>query len=158
MTLTMEEVLHALGAIEPEYAEMAKLGPEALPYLAILVDATDILLASKAVSLASVIRDDRSIAILQRAAQSPYPEVRIAAAAGAGNLDSPVASEILSPLLSDPDSGVRKIALHSTPQAAPPALRTKIEMIAISDPEPFVRQLAEEVLRASDNSDPEPRD
>lgn len=155
MTLTIEEVMQALRAIEPDYAEMAKLGPEALPHLALLADATDVLLASKAVSLAGAIRDDRSIEILKRAAQSPYPEVRIAAAAGTRYLDASVAGEILGPLLGDPDSGVRKIALHSTPQDTPPELRTKIGILAISDPESFIRQLAEEFLSASNNPDPE---
>lgn len=147
MPVTMEQVLLALSAIEPDYTEMAQVGPEALPHLEILVEAMDPLLASKAVCLASVIGGDQSIEILKKAAHSPHPEVRIAAAVGARNLGLPAAAEFLTLLLNDMDSGVRKIALNSIPSDALPMLLTKIEVMVTTDPEPFIRQLSSEVIR-----------
>lgn len=147
MPVTMKQVLLALSTIEPDYTEMAQIGPEAFPHLEILIEAMDPLIASKAVCLASVIEGDQSVEILKKAAKSFHPEVRIAAAVGARNQAIPVAGELLMPLLSDEDSGVRKIALYAIPSSIPPLLLTKLEIMVTTDPEPFIRKLSEEVLR-----------
>jgi HEAT repeat protein len=81
-----------------------------LPHLDTLVKTADAMLASKATYLASLIQDERSINVLKTAASSKYPEVRVAAAAGARNLNVTAAEEILLKLLVDTDAGVREEA------------------------------------------------
>ena len=147
MPATMEQVIHELSAIEPNYVEMAELGPDALPHLDTLVEAMDPLLASKAVCLAGVIGGGQSVDILKKAAHSLHPEVRIAAAVGAYNLGLPAANELLTLLLGDEDSGVRKVALSSIRADAPHVLRTKIEAMINTDTEVFIRELSSEVLQ-----------
>jgi HEAT repeat protein len=113
MVVTMQQVLDALSPDELDYNRAAKLGPDALPYLEHLVKTADPLLASKATYLSSLIADERSVTVLKIAAQSDYPEVRVAAAAGASNLPEPAANEVLSLLKNDDDIGVRKVTNSS---------------------------------------------
>ena len=131
MAVKLEKVIDALDDYETDYDEAAKLGRGAIPHLALLVEIANPMLASKAAYLASFIQDKRSIAILKRAAQSEYKEVRTAAAAGARNMkatktarsrktytqrrkmESDLANEVLPLLEKDESPGVRKQALKS---------------------------------------------
>lgn len=147
MAVTLEQVKQALSAIEPNYPELARLGPEALPHLRTLVAGADPGLASKAAYLASLIRDGSSAEIVAQAAGSRQVEVRVAAAAAAKNLPPPEASRLLTRLVGDTDVGVRKTALKSVPAAATPELRRRVEALARADAEPALRQLSTETLR-----------
>lgn len=144
--VTMQEIRAILDSEEPDYALAAKLGPGALTHIETLIKGTDPMLASKAAYLAGLIQDAQSTTVLKLAAQSKYPEVRIAAAAGARQLTSHATSEVLLDLMEDQDPGVRKIALKSTPLDAAPLLRAKIEKLAAKDSEHFVRSLAADTL------------
>jgi hypothetical protein len=79
-----QQVIAELNKEEANYHEAAKLGPDAIPILHILVQGEDKLLASKAAYRVSVIEDggEESISVLKDAAQSDSPEVRAAAAGG----------------------------------------------------------------------------
>ena len=94
---------------------LAKLGPGAIPILRILVQCEDTLLASKATYMVSLFpgNAEESISVLRDAAQSDKPEVRVQAAAGASNFNKVDVKDVLTPLLSDPDIGVREQALKS---------------------------------------------
>jgi hypothetical protein len=109
MAVTMKQVRAVLDPEEPDYASGAALGPEALPHLDALVNAGDQMLASKAAYLASLIADPRSADVVQKAARSANPAVRVAAAAAAPNLKAG-GEEVLRGLAGDPDGGVRKVA------------------------------------------------
>jgi len=143
---TMQQIRAILDSDEPDYALAAQLGPDALPHIETLVKDVDPMLASKAAYLAGLIQDNRSTTVLKVAAQSKYPEVRIAAAAGARHLSTQAASDVLITLLEDQDPGVRKIALKSAPIDAPLALRKKIESLTTKDPENFLRSLSADVF------------
>jgi HEAT repeat protein len=127
MNITMEQVLNILSPDEPNYQEAAaKLGPAALPHLEDLIKSEDSLLASKATYLTSLIDDDRTISILNKASKSKYPEVRIATANGIKNIitktnivksESSIDREreklivnLLNDLKGDSDVGVQKSA------------------------------------------------
>jgi hypothetical protein len=125
LPVTMQQVRAALDPEEPDYNQAAQLGPDAIPHLESLVRGPDPMLASKAAYLASLIQDSRSVTILKEAGLSKYPEVRIAAAAGARNLPAPAASDVLLSLVSDHDIGVRMRSLKSVPIDATPVLRKK---------------------------------
>lgn len=116
MEVTMKQVLDLLNPDEPDYFEAAKIGAGALIHLNQLVMGADGLLASKAAYLASLIDDPKSIDVLQNAAKSKHPEVRVAAASGAKNLikknlvkdDQRTVDNLLNLLKNDSDPGVRK--------------------------------------------------
>lgn len=147
MPVTMQQVRAALDPDEPDYRRAAGLGPDALPYLERLVRGKDVLLASKATYLASLIDDPRSPAVIEAAAKSRDPALRVAAAAGARNLPARSGSVILLTLLDDSDVGVRKVALRSTPTAASPELRSRLLALSKSEAEPALRELSHKVLQ-----------
>jgi hypothetical protein len=125
----MEQVRKALDPDEPDYDKAAQLGPDALPHLEVLVGGEDIGLASKAASLAGRIRDERSVAVLDKAASHGDARVRVAAAAAAKGLPASGASRVLERLVADRDIGVQKHALRSVPTRASAELRQKIESL-----------------------------
>lgn len=143
----MKDVRAQLDRDEPDYKEAAKLGPDAVPYLSELVQGPDAMLASKAAYLASLIKSKKSIAVLEKAAKSPEPSVRIAAASGIRNLSEQDAGKVLNLLIKDRDSGVRKVTLKAVSGFRSPALKAKVEKIADEDSEPFIRELASSTAR-----------
>jgi HEAT repeat protein len=126
----MEQVRAALDPEEPNYTQAARLGPEALPHLEKLIARKDPNLASKAASLAGMIRDPRAQRVLEKAAKHTDVRVRVAAAHSAQHLPGPAASEVLTTLVTDDDVGVRKVALRSVPAEATPELRASVEKLA----------------------------
>jgi HEAT repeat protein len=143
--VTMQEVRAALEPEEPDYTQAAQMGSEAIPHLEELVGETDALLASKATYLASLIEDQRSSRVLKRAAESERPEVRVAAASGAGNLSEQEASDVLVPLLEDRDVGVRKTALKAVPDRASSELRDAVDSLTDTDSSLGIRELSGQV-------------
>jgi hypothetical protein len=113
MAVTMQEVIDALTRFEPDYSEVEEFGSEALPHLEILVKTAEPLLASKAVSMASMIEDTRSINILMIAARSKFRQVRVAAAYGSRNLRIPEVNKVLNNLKDDQDENIRNISRKS---------------------------------------------
>jgi hypothetical protein len=99
-------------------------------------------LASKAAFLASMIEGDQSVAVLEAAAASSEPLLRVAAASGIRNLTGPHAERMLDLLRGDPDAGIRKVVLASAARLTSPQVAAKIQQMAETDPEPFVRELA----------------
>jgi hypothetical protein len=112
MSVTMEQVVNALEPDEPNYAKAASLGPDAIPHLEALVN-TESRLSTKAVYLAGLIQDERSVGVLVAAALSKLPEVRVAAAFAGRNLRSPGVESVIRKLESDTDEGIRIQATRS---------------------------------------------
>lgn len=144
--VTMHEVRRRLDADEVDYDEAAALGPDALPYLAELAHGDDMMLASKAVYLASVIGGGDSAAIVADAAERGDPVVRVAAAAALRNLAVDDFERVGETLLDDDDPGVRKVAMGSVAAADSPALTAKMRRAAEEDPEDYVRDTAARFL------------
>jgi hypothetical protein len=122
------------------------LGPDALPHPGLLVRGPDPLLASKATYVAAQMRDPRATQILQIAATRVERMVRIAAATTVRSLPQDQASAILPMLLIDSDAECRQIAIEGVPSGAVAQLRSVLEILALTDPYPFVRQLAANIL------------
>lgn len=146
MAVSMDVVRAHLDPDEPDYARAAELGPDALPYLEDIVNATDIMLASKAVYLASLIIDDKSVSLLEGAARSQEPIVRIAVASGLRNLSEQDANRVSDLLVGDNDVGVRKVMLKSISNFSSPVLVDKVQNLSKKDPEKFIRDLASETI------------
>jgi hypothetical protein len=146
----MKEVSAALGPDEPDYLAAAMLGRDAIPHLLVLAGGEDRSLASKAAYLASVIDTDGSIDVLRVAAASDYPEVRVAAAAGAQNMRVPGVGEVLLSLVKDKDYGVRRMALLAMPPQMSSELRDALQDISENKSEQGdLRSLASQALAGS---------
>lgn len=146
MAVSMKKVRAALEPEEPNYNEAAKLGAEALPHLGRLVRGDDAMLASKAAYLAGLIDSDKSPSVLDQAAQSDEPAVRVAAANAAQHL-SAAAPDLFERLLSDDDAGVRRSALKSVGSAKPEGVEDKVKQLATGDATEHVRELARKTAR-----------
>jgi hypothetical protein len=127
----MKDVRAALDPEEPDYPEAAKLGPAALPHLEALVSSDDTMLASKATFLASLIKHAKSATIVEKAARSNDPAVRVAAAAAASNLPASGATAVLVELIGDPDPGVRKVARTAVPRKPSAKLAEKLKALKV---------------------------
>lgn len=145
MPVTMQQVINQLDREEPDYAQAARLGSEALPHLLTLIQGGNLALAAKAASLAGVINAGRSAAVLEIAAQHPEPVVRVAAAASAKNLTSIPTSLALN-LLNDSDAGVRKWTLKALEVHHPAGIKTKVEEIIKNDPDVGLRNRAKQII------------
>jgi HEAT repeat protein len=147
MPVTMEQVRAALDPEEPDYERAARLGPEALPHLERLIARKDAHLASKAASLAGMIKDERAARVVEKAAKHDDVRVRVAAAHSAQYLPAEDASRVLVTALADKDVGVQKVALRSVPREPTPELRSKIEALTKRQrANPAIRDLSKEVL------------
>lgn len=154
MSVTMEQVLEQLTPIEPDYEGAAKLGRDAMPHLEQLAASNDLILAPRAVHLAGLIGGDSAPRLLFKAANSLFAEVRVQAAAGARNLPNEAATQILLKALDDSDFGVRNLALKSTKSLSkkgnlPEVLQKKILALSKSDPEQFIRESSNDLLKHS---------
>jgi HEAT repeat protein len=147
MPVTMKQVRAALDPEEPDYEKAAKLGPQALPHLEKLIARKDPHLASKAASLAGMIKDEKAARVVEKAAKHEDARVRVAAAHSAQYLPPEDASRVLTTSLSDRDVGVQKVALKSVPRKLTPELRAKIEQITKRKRvNPAIQNLSKEVL------------
>jgi HEAT repeat protein len=148
MPLTIETVRAELAPDEPDYSKAAELGQDAIPYLKQILDGSDTMLASKATYLASLIRSEESLALLEAAAKNREPIIRIAAASGLHNLSEHDVTRVSNLLIEDKDVGVRKVTLKSISNFRSSTLIEKVQKLAERDPEPFLRDLAANTLAA----------
>lgn len=146
----MGTVLQIINSEEPDYDQAQALGSEVLVPLSDLIQGKDILLASKAVSLASRIKSEKIIELLTLTASRPEPEIRVAVAGGLGNLAGQPIDDLLNQLLDDQDSGVRKFAIEAFALTQTKGAKDKVQAIAKNDPEPFLRTLADYALRGEE--------
>ncbi|MFG1703625.1 hypothetical protein ACFLIM_10565 [Nonomuraea sp. M3C6] len=146
MPVTMEDVRRFLDADEVDYVAAATaFGSAALPHLERFAQGPDVMLASKAVYLASLVGGAGASGILATAADSPQPPVRVAAASGLRNLAEAAAGEVgpvADRLLGDDDVGVRKVALASAAGLGTAEMTDRVRQVAENDPEPVLRDLA----------------
>jgi len=142
MALSVDDVRVFLDPDEPDYERVRNLGPDALSALAQLVQGTDAMLASKAAYAAGVIGTPAAVTVLEHAARSAVPAVRVAAAAAVGELTPELGAGVLLELLADGDSGVRRQALSSTGGRSDPALRSRIVALSRADPVARLRAMA----------------
>jgi hypothetical protein len=145
MPVTMEQVINQLDREEPDYAQAAQLGSEALQHLITLIQGGNLGLAAKAASLAGIINASQSADALEIAARDPEPVVRVAAAASAKNLTN-IPTSLAMELLNDSDAGVRKWTLKALEVHHPPGIRTKVEEIMKSDPDVGLRDRAKQII------------
>jgi hypothetical protein len=145
MPVTLEDVIRQLDREEPDYAQAARLGPEALPHLRQILRGDNLGLAAKAACLAGAVNADESADILETAARHYDPVVRVAAAASARNLTR-LPTSLAAILLDDPDPGVRKWVLKTLEAHDPRGVKSKVEKIMTDDPEVSLREQAKKIM------------
>lgn len=141
----MDDVLGFVDQEEPNYEAAARLGKEALPFLAQLVREDNIGRASKAACMASHIDDAESANIVALAAKRNEAAVRVAAAASLRNLRQ-VPITLVGHLLDDDAVGVRKWTLKALEVHPIQSFQNRIQEIATKDPEANLRDLAKGLL------------
>lgn len=147
MSVTMQKVLAEIDREEPNYPAIAKLGPEALPHLKMIIAANDPLKAAKAAYAASLIGGADAIELLRVAAEHHDPQVRIAVAHGLQNLSEAAPSDLVLKSLDDPDAGVRKLALKTTAMLKRSEFSRRVAEIEKSDPAEHLRSAATTTAR-----------
>ena len=154
MAVTRDQVVTVLLPDEPRYDVAAQLGPEALPHLMDLVRADDANLASKAASLATRIKDEDSLRVLELASEHPHPVVRIAAAAELYRLGSLGIGDLALRFLQDSDPQVRLLAVSSAVRApADRQVEERLRIMRRRDPVAEVRDRAADALRRTNRID-----
>ena len=142
MPVTMQQVLAVIDKDEPNYAAFTQLGPEALPHLEMIIEASDPLKAAKAAYAASIIGGAASVGALRKAADHHDPQVRIAVAHGLRNLSDAAPTDLVMKSLNDDDSGVRKLALATAGHLKRADFTERVAAIAQSDPAEHLRTAA----------------
>jgi hypothetical protein len=145
MPVSLQDVVNQLDREEPDYAQAARLGVEALPHLRQLVQGNSPGLAAKASYLAGTINAEGSAQVLEIAAQHPDPVVRVAAAASAKHVTH-ITAALATTFLDDADPGVRKWGLRTIEVKHPQGIRTKVEKIMKDDPLLDLREQARRIL------------
>lgn len=147
MAVTMKDVLAYIDSDEPNYAQAARLGPEALVHLRQLVSGKHLGRAAKAASLAGHIGAPEAVDVLATAARHEAAVVRVAAASAMRHLPDESRARPLVGMLRDDDAGVRRVAMQSVPERIAPELAHELERLARTERVSAIRTLAEEALR-----------
>lgn len=155
MDVTKEQVLAYLEPDEPNYASAAELGSEVLPILTDLLNDPRPGIAAKAASLAGKVGGRDAVTVLQKAARSADPVVRVAAAGASSGLSASEAEIVLAPLVADQDVGVQKTALNAAPVELPSALRAAIEQLDPDTADPAIMEMSQRALRVTPEADEE---
>jgi hypothetical protein len=151
MALSLEEITQRLSAIEAHEGMYEGIGPDEVPALEQLVDASEPWLAARAVFALSRVGSRTAANGLRKAAGHSRVEVRVAAAAAISDVlpsleddqtGDPLVDVIVSSLLDDANVGVRRYAIESATSAQGHNVRGKLQWIAKHDPAPMLRDSA----------------
>ncbi len=152
MELTLEVVLSFLECDETDYESAARLGPAAVPWLKTLAGGyDDVLIASKAVYLASLILGDASaIEIIAEAQKSDRYEIRASAAASLENVaDAEAASILLGNALNDDSSTVKGAALSVLrSKNLVQHFKSELKTLTDGDKDQYIRDVASKALES----------
>ncbi len=150
MATSRETVLAALAPDEIDYESAADhLGADALPVLLDVIRSGDPALAPKAAHLAGAIAGtDQQAQVIEVAAASRDPVVRIAASTLAARLPIDAPADVLERLLDDEDVGVRKQALRSAARfRTQPGIRRRLTTMTAREPVAELKALAQRHMR-----------
>jgi HEAT repeat protein len=148
MPKSPSELRDQLSTIERDEATYEGIGPDDVASLTSLVEDDEGWLAARAVHALSRIDDPRAHQAILAAASMPRLEVRVAAATAAGRLPAEVSDGVLLGLLGDPDPAVRKFAVRSVSPRNGAAVRSRVQELADAEPNPRIKDMAEEKSRS----------
>ncbi len=133
------------------YSSAQRLGTQVMGTLKSIVQGNDANLIAKATYVAGLINDDRSVDVIELAAKSRTPAVRVAAALAATHLSAERAEPILMRLLKSKDVGIRKVALNAASGAMTEKVRLQVQQVHKLESNQHLKSLASTALKASAN-------
>jgi HEAT repeat protein len=148
MPKSVSELRAQLSDIEASERMYEGIGPSDVDALTRMVEAEEDWLAARAVHALSRIDSSEARQAVSAAAESPRMEVRVAAAASAAVLPTEDSDTVLSKLLDDPQSAVRKFAVKSTSPRNAKAIRERVGDMASSEKSAGLRRVAEQKARS----------
>ncbi len=148
MALTVNELKMLLGNEEPDYAAIAvKAGNDSTQAIAELAAGPDTMLASKAIYLASLIKDTRAFTIIEKASNSSVSRLRIAAASALPNLSAPNRNKLAEKLIDHEDVSIQKLTLRALDGKISAALKQKVNMLNENSGSEVIRELSNSALK-----------
>jgi HEAT repeat protein len=151
-TFSQTDLRQFLTSEEPDYDKAIQLGATILPELGNFIEKNEPQFAPRVTYLAGMLASQspnalpKIIELLNKAAHSTLPTVRVAAAATTQHLPTEYAVPLLLMLINDDDLSVRKFAMMSSPSDSPLELVERIEEHAQTEQLSEMRALAQEVL------------
>lgn len=144
------QILAYLQQEETDYAGAAsKFGADAIPILKDIINGSDVMLASKAVYLASMLKSPDKADALMAASKHPSSIVRVAAAAASDKLEVGKAEQVLSNLVGDSDIGVAKYSLRSIKaKGLGKNFKAKIKTMSESHSNDQIKTVAKSMMKA----------
>ena len=136
-TITQEQIVNGLVAIEPNLAQLAHdLSPADLSLVRPLLTNPDERVRANAYTLISLTSPSLFLTVAPQSAADQSPLVRMQVAASVQNLSDTeleAASALFVGLLQDPDFGVRKFAVRASGRSHAPEVRAQMERVAGSE-------------------------
>ena len=147
MAISLEELRRLLSNDEPDYAAIAVMVDEsAADDLRLLANDDNLMLAQKAVYLASMVEGTRTHAVVDEATRSDQVVLRIAAASALVNLPRETRHRLADRLLDSGEVSVEKVTLKALDGPLPPGLRSKVDHLATRSSSEAVRRLSHDTL------------
>ena len=143
MALSKEELRLLLSNEEPNYPEIAaKIDADSIPALDALSTDADIMTATKAVYLASLLPNANAHAVVTKASKSANALLKIAAASALVNLPDATKYKIAEKLITDADVSVQKLVINSVQTTASPKLKEQIKALSTDSPSEFIKSIS----------------
>ncbi|MEV0154292.1 hypothetical protein AB0H57_11200 [Micromonospora sp. NPDC050686] len=143
MPISLDELRRLLSSDEPDYrAIAAAAGPEAAEHLRVLARDDNVMLASKAVYAASLLADSTAQQVVDEAAASDEPLLRIASASALANLPEDARNRVAERLIDAGDVAVEKLVIRSLGPSLTPKLERSLGRLADTSNSATIRDLS----------------
>lgn len=147
MAITLDELRRLLSSDEPDYQAITLMtGPESAEHLRTLAQDQNVMLASKAVYAASLVADPAARQVVDQAAGSDDPLLRLASASALPNLPEDARVRVAERLIDARDVGVEKLVIRSLGDALTPKLERSLSHLAENSSSETIRGLSREKL------------
>lgn len=147
MAITLDELRRLLSSDEPDYPAISSLTePETAGHLRALAQDQDVMLATKAVYAASLVADPEARQVVDQAADSDDPLLRLASASALANLPEEARARVAERLIDAGDVGVEKLVIRSLGPSLTPKLEQSLGHLADNSSSETIRTLSREKL------------
>ncbi|MCX5603751.1 hypothetical protein OOK29_37005 [Streptomyces phaeochromogenes] len=147
MPITLDELRRLLDSDEPDYPAIALMtGPESAEHLRTLARDENVMLATKAVYAVSLIESATAPDVVDEAAASDEPLLRIASASALVNLPEEARNRVAERLIETDDVNVEKLVIRSLGQNLTPRLEQSLGRLANDSSSETIRDLSRSKL------------
>lgn len=147
MPITLDELRRLLSSDEPDYPAVALMtGPQSAEHLRTLARDENVMLATKAVYAASLIEGTVAQDVVEDAAASDEPLLRIASASALVNLPEEARNRVAERLIDTDDVSVEKLVIRSLGPNLTPRLERSLDRLANDSSSETIRDLSRSKL------------